>query len=431
MAVADTSNSPEADTVPVRKHPFLTPGAPHPKYSITDGFAKKADLVLYRKSGVGRQYFQPDESKKRARPSASAEPAPEKTTKSPWVGKTAWNFIETFIEVKTDPDMRAFEMEAPKPSKVGKTNTKVKNTLPDTIESRKTRGQLAQYAGQIMLRQHRCFVYSIFILRSRARLIYWDRSGAVVSPSFDIVDDSEKFLHFIYALGCADSAHLGHDPSAKPVDILGKDEEKWVAAAQSIKTTDPELYARVEEAGANSWPKYKLQVPGDNAKTSAERWEAAKNGTVPPERPPAREFLVAKHSYGHRSPTGRGCRGYVALDISSKTPTFRFLKDFWRTTLPDYPPESVAYRMLEKASVPQVLTFLCGGDITEEPNVTIPNPQSSIAHKYDERKDGDKLHDTYQHGRLVLEQVGRELKDYKDSQEMVRVLRDALTGTRF
>ncbi len=305
---------------------------------------------------------------------------------------------------------------------------KTKDPLPDTNSSRETRGQLAQYAGQIMLRQHRCFVYSVFILQSRARLIYWDRSGAVVSPSFYIKAESNELLHFMYALGRVDDARLGHDPTATLIDFRGEDDKKWEAAAQLLKSSDPELYARVEEAAANNWPKYKVLVSGDDCKTSTERWKATRDQSKPPAQTAVREFLVAKHAYGHRSPTGRGCKGYVAFDL--KIQTFNFLKDFWRTTLPNYPPESVAYNALESAKVPQVLTFVCGGDVEDAhaAGTKTPNLQRSIAHKYSKRK--DELHHTYQHGRLVIEQVGRELKDYKDSKELAVVLRDALDGRR-
>lgn len=55
----------------------------------------------------------------------------------------------------------------------------------DTEGGRKTRGQIASYAGVIMAMQFRSHLFSVLICGKYARFIRWDRSCAIVSRRFD------------------------------------------------------------------------------------------------------------------------------------------------------------------------------------------------------------------------------------------------------
>ncbi|KAI0070499.1 hypothetical protein K474DRAFT_1556988, partial [Panus rudis PR-1116 ss-1] len=43
------------------------------------------------------------------------------------------------------------------------------------------RGQIAEYAGECLERQHRLFLFSLYIYRDQFSIQLWDRNGMVMS----------------------------------------------------------------------------------------------------------------------------------------------------------------------------------------------------------------------------------------------------------
>jgi len=67
----------------------------------------------------------------------------------------------------------------------------------DSEAAQSLRGQLASYAAALSGSQFRIHVFSILICGKNARLMYWDRSGAIVTRAFDYtrLDYLGLFLH--------------------------------------------------------------------------------------------------------------------------------------------------------------------------------------------------------------------------------------------
>lgn len=79
------------------------------------------------------------------------------------------------------------------------------------------RSEYATYASEMMLRQHRTHVYTIYIAGQWARIFRWDRNGAIISQPIDMKKNLKQLLNVIYRLAAADPKTQGFDPTASLV----------------------------------------------------------------------------------------------------------------------------------------------------------------------------------------------------------------------
>lgn len=79
----------------------------------------------------------------------------------------------------------------------------------------KSFAQMTRYVVEIFLRQHREFVFTIAINGDHARLMRWDRCGAIVTESFNYIDDPTPLLLFVHWLADASRAQQGFDTSIR------------------------------------------------------------------------------------------------------------------------------------------------------------------------------------------------------------------------
>ena len=86
--------------------------------------------------------------------------------------------------------------------------------LREGEEARHAQAQLAKYAAQILLRQHRVFTFLIYVCKTKARLTRWDRTGCIVSTPIDLEKEPAKLLSFIFRLGLMSPKELGYDETA-------------------------------------------------------------------------------------------------------------------------------------------------------------------------------------------------------------------------
>lgn len=257
-----------------------------------------------------------------------------------------------------------------------------------SADAEQTRGQIIDYATEVMLRQHRCFVFVFYIYRGTARLLRVDRNGAVVTKVIDLGKEPEVFFEFFYRLKDASDIELGFDPTATMVFESAEDQDLDPDAKplrEALQTALDQLNpaARVTsyiteafEEGKTMWPLYKLDVPDK------------KIGT--------RSFLVRNLTTSSVSPTGRATRGYIAFDIEEKA--FRFLKDYW------------------------LATVCCGGDLS------MPGGELQVTRT---QELGSTGYLRRIHTRIVLNEVGIPLKDYKNSKELCVLVKQAMKGSLF
>ncbi|KAH8100105.1 hypothetical protein BXZ70DRAFT_206066 [Cristinia sonorae] len=282
--------------------------------------------------------------------------------------------------------------------------------LPQTQVGIDVRGQLCDYAAEILIRQHRTFLFTFSVYRTTAYLMRWDRLGVTISKPIDLKKEADRFYEFFFRLRKATDVELGLDPTATIINVNDIDEDadtgcdlhpSIVAVTKAIDAL-PDAAARVKPHisrafNEGSWPYYELRVPGkaDPAKM--------------------RRFLVRNLATYSKSPVGRSTKGYIAFDLD--TQKFRFLKDSWRTDSPGVHPEMEVYERLSSASprIPHIASVCCGGDLPDHLGVKQVTRTQEHVPVYHPRI----------HTRIVLNEVGIPLKEYINSHELCYVVTGA------
>ncbi|EED83781.1 predicted protein [Postia placenta Mad-698-R] len=356
------------------------------------------------------------------------------------LARTCWSWVCVPVELKADHQQSAF----------GFGNDP--NFLPGGRKRRGARGQLADYAARILQRQHLLFFFMIAITRNEARLMRWDRAGAIVTQPLDLrdPDQADKLLTFLYRLSRAKPEQRGCDRTVqratkKEIDLMRE-------AKDSIPQGDYRL-KRLNLAMAEGWPVYKVLCREDDV-VSVDAWRATStntdsaSSTVPPpslslanigslsedpdpfgpgtsstartaskarNRPAVhyRCFLICKHDFSSDSPIGRGTRGYLAYDM--KTGKFVYLKDSWRVSTGNS--EIKVYQRLHERGVENIATPICGGDVVDIDGTL----HRTLAQKHNRKAE-------YIHCRLVVEEIGESILDYPTSKDLVAVMYGAITA---
>ena len=117
-------------------------------------------------------------------------------------------------------------------------------------------GRSTRYAHLIQTRQFRTCVYSISVAGTTARPLRWDRSGVIVTESFDYKSEPEILVGFVWRFSKATNEQRGFDPSA----VAATSEEERRQFVDSIKKHVgeqlPGLGAKETEVevGRHLWP---------------------------------------------------------------------------------------------------------------------------------------------------------------------------------
>ncbi|KAI0641684.1 hypothetical protein C8Q79DRAFT_1014110 [Trametes meyenii] len=253
------------------------------------------------------------------------------------------------------------------------------NVDASALERKKVRGQLIGYAEHIFRVQQRVALFMLLVIGRNFRVIRWDRSGAIVTRAVDYVAQPHILCKLLWQLSLQTEEGLGMDPSTtrlfvhdedhKLMDAFAEEVDTDLATEEGVVTTvdlqaDPLIFKYVRLAFRCSltpnWPHYRVHVPSDGGQ---------------------RSFLIGKPLFHARGMSGRGTRGYVALDC--KTKRFVWLKDAWRVHYESVDQEGATLEQLNQKSVPYVPTLVCHGDILEQVTETphyweLKNPSRPI-----------------------------------------------------
>lgn len=297
--------------------------------------------------------------------------------------KTNAALVEIFIEFKWDTNDDPF-----------KGVSKVEHPTHDPLEhpiffhkgskvARDTLGQITSYAAAQLGVQLRTHIFSVFILLDTARLIRWDRSGAIVTEAIKY-NESDLLMEFLFRYSKAPAAMRGKDTSVSiPIN------EELIAARDALQSKQQDSLI-------------KLSIPD----ATGDRY-----------------FIAPTPKVTLYTPPGRATRGFKAYDILEKKVVF--LKDSWRIDLPDILAEGITYGMLNAARAHHIPHCIASGDI------------STV--KYHATKTHQYIHEKWavchpphfiphRHHRISLDVVGRVLTEFWSSSEMVSAVRDALIG---
>ncbi|KAL6300803.1 hypothetical protein BKA93DRAFT_902792 [Sparassis latifolia] len=352
------------------------------------------------------------------------------------LARVSWQHLCVPIELKIDHTLSAFEFLEPEKY--------------SPVRSEDTMEQIADYVSRILLAQHREFCLMVYIFKSLARLVRWDRVGAIVSEPFSYVK-GRALQTFFYRVGHMSDAELGYDPTvvaATPaevklmtscrdklndyhkqcldevmspnchihkVTVYAKDlvdsealRKAARSTADSASGSDSDSPSFSSSASVNDNSVLASEVlPASNTSRSSDDMTIAKH---------VRHFLIGRPQFAARSPTGRATRRYIAYDM--ETGRLVFLKDTWRPNSSKTHPEREVYERLYKHrhDVLNIATLPCGGDVGSTRN----KPQRTRTQEF-----GGSLLGRI-HYRLVVKEVGRPFDDHKDCEEMIRVIYCAL-----
>ena len=287
-------------------------------------------------------------------------------------------------------------------------------------------GELSFLQRDVLLRQHRLFLYRVVVQRTKARLIYLDHAGIRISDEFDwtVVN---SFLHiFVWKLAQMTAEELGFDPTAE----LATATEVCVLR-EAI--TDGGLPRHVEEATKATFdgrcPVYRLRItvadplPDEAFPTDPPVLLPPPNtalGQYGPGVIPKGEhfFLVGRPHFQADRFVGRSTGGFVAFDLQAQR--FCFVKDYWRPLAPHRGrPEHLVYERLHAVQTPFIATLTCGGDVG--------GPRAQKTHVQDEFSK-DRVVPRV-HYRLALVEVGMPLKAFNGFRDLANVLAQAIAGT--
>jgi hypothetical protein len=285
------------------------------------------------------------------------------------------SLAEFFIEFKGSRDQDPFI--ADKPSSTEDPLVLVPQTPTSLVA-----GQITAYATLIMGAQYRTHTFLVLVVRDFARLLRWDRGGAVFTERI-YYDEQPHLLDFLVRYNYADRKARGHDVTVRTATA----EEQ-----QQARTTVDELKP-VERLLTVT-----IQDPAD---------------------PQPRLYVICAPSARPQIPVGRWTRTSIAFDCQNKERVF--LKDSWRVLAGDIVPEGKIYTRLWVNLVPNIPRCLDSGDVGDKTYHTT-RTHSFVA-------DDLPIKITpHRHYRLVLDTVGRKLTCFKSSKEMVHAIHASLIG---
>ncbi|KAI0739872.1 hypothetical protein C8Q80DRAFT_200739 [Daedaleopsis nitida] len=349
----------------------------------------------------------------------------------------------------------------------------------DADERKEVRGQLISYAEKSFAVQQRIFLFTLLIIGRRFRIIRWDRSGTITTPSIDYVAHPEILCELLLRLASyRKPADLGFDPTAhrvlpgsrdyKLMDYMAEAVDSDLPAVQRIITEkeakDP-VFAYVRDKFRDSldkdWPRWKLEVHVADPHSRSGK-------------PKIMKYLVGKPSFCVRGMAGRGTRGYVAIDCNVEPKRFVWLKDAWRANYEKVAPEGEVLAELNDAGVENVPTLVCWGDLpgqatktpdywdwqsqgaSEPPSLPADaasqawSQHSTTSTRGSKRRRGQEesapqpprgLNDSvkekascplrrHRHCRVVVEEVGLPLSSFKSARHLVSIVYDCMIAHR-
>ena len=276
--------------------------------------------------------------------------------------RAEFGYAELFFEVKPDPS-HDFFVDPPHDEDAEYTPSFFASSEDARAEARRSRawGRHVMYVTEVLARQHRLFFFSISMSGSCARFLRWDRAGCIVSASFDIRQEPALLCEFLWRFSQTSSTKRGHDPT---VAIATEEEEalfrdairEYLSLQLDIKGTElldqalTEHYQPGHVAAMHVYPHDDQHGPG-------------------------RRFIVSRPVLSPLFLTGRGTRGYWALD--AQTCRVVFLKDTWRRS-PQR--EGQFIQQLHESGVRNIPSLVCHGDV---PQLASDGPEGNARESVD------------------------------------------------
>lgn len=299
--------------------------------------------------------------------------------------------------------------------------------------TRRTLGQVTSYATELCARQHRSHCFSISICAHYARLIRWDRAGAIVSERFDFIRKPEWLCSFFWRYSHASDPQRGFDltivkASKEEEEIFKRVVEAHVKEQHQLKDGDEQLLKAAVNVHYEPGRVFKIpiepQIP-EKYLEGPKRQESPDESPRPPEElasisvaepsaqrddpSPSSEnslpkcrwtrtkqfFLTSRPVQSPSSVASRATRAYWAvklpsLDSDAEEAQIAFLKDTWRGDSEKMEKEGEVFMELIDAGVPNVSDIFCQGDVLDRDEDTQGHMETKDATAEANKENEDK-----------------------------------------
>ena len=251
-----------------------------------------------------------------------------------------------------------------------------------------TLGQIETYAAAQLISQFRTHCFSLFILYDTARIIQWDREGAVITEPIPYNTDSSLVEFF-------------SQYSQAPPELRGID------TTISIAPPDEATRARNALGFSGTPPMFKTIIPGNR------------------DGPPL-TIIFPRPEGRPSSPACRGTRTCRAYDLFGDRVVY--FKESWHIDATDIVPEGEIYANLNAKGVSHVPICLASGD------VPCWSQQKTQTFRYSwfawACQQGLAII-RHSHYFLSIDIVGDALTNFSSSRALVQAIHDALIGEFF
>jgi hypothetical protein len=264
------------------------------------------------------------------------------------------------------------------------------NFETDTDAGMLTRGQIATYLTEISARQHRTHAFLVFMTDTNVRFLRADRTGILVSRSFNYRTNSPLLAEFLWRFSQVSDVIRGLDPTVRPANA-----EEEALGREKLSRWAPEEFRAVVV----------LQVPDIGDERGF------------------REVIAWGSMSDAHSLTGRATRTWPVYDL--KAENVAFLKDTWRSDLEHLDKESSILKELTEAKVRNVPKYICGDDLGQSTRT------QEFARKGKIWKAGPTSESALVkrlHHRLLTDFVGHRISKFRSSRELMKAIYDAYLG---
>ncbi|KAM5540757.1 hypothetical protein V8D89_005590 [Ganoderma adspersum] len=180
-------------------------------------------------------------------------------------------------------------------------------------------GQTVAYATEGCKRQHRRHYFTVSVSGSLIRFIRWDRSGAVVSEAFSVLDHPDLFCQFFWRFAHITDAERGYDLTVEPAT---EDQEEIFRLA-----IEQHVIAQLEGSTLDE-PTVKTALEEHYQRNAVTVIHLPHSPHFDDPDMKGHHLLVSRPLAVPLSVAGRSTRTYWAVD--SRTGKVVLLKDTWR-----------------------------------------------------------------------------------------------------
>lgn len=259
-----------------------------------------------------------------------------------------------FIEVKSNTRQDYFNDPPADKSVDRSTHQFVLDVDPHTEAAKLARedlGQIVAYATEACAKQHRVAYYSVSVRGVHARLMRWDRSGAITTEEFNLHTQPQFLCEFLWKFSKCSDFQRGFDNTVTRASDA--DEKLFFQVIQE--------HVRFQADLTTEDDKFKKAVKAhyEPGKVVVVRAFEDLPSNV------SHEYLVSRPVVSPLSIASRAMRGYWA--VSREEGKIAFLKDTWRYDIQEEWKEGNILQFLKEKEVACIPALVCHGDVQATP----------------------------------------------------------------